>query len=190
MSELNQTLKTIEQRYSCRNFDGGKKIEKSKLEAIAAAAVQSPSGMNNQPWRIVVITDKAFIDEMDGAAMKILAEAEDKTAYDRFMERGGRLYYNAPCMFLILKRPGSDLDCGIVTENIALAAESLGVANVICGMAGIAFGMDNEKGGEFRKKALFYDFGEGWEFGMAVLAGYAKETKEPHEPDMSKIKFV
>ena len=184
---MNQTLKTIAERYSCRSYDGVLP-ERSKLEAIAAAAVQSPSGMNNQPWRIVVITDKAFIDEMDDTAMKILSEAEDKGTYNRFMERGGRLYYNAPCMFLILKKPGSDLDCGIVTENIALACESLGIANVICGMAGIAFG--SEKGEEFKKKACFYDFGEGWEFGMTVHAGYAKETKAPHEPDMSKIKWV
>ena len=185
---MNQTLRTIAQRYSCRAYDGTKTIEKSKLDAIAAAAVQSPSGMNNQPWRIVVITDKNFLDEMDAEAMKILAEAEDKGTYNRFMDRGGKLYYDAPCMFLILKRPGSDLDCGIVTQNIALAAESLGLANVICGMAGIAFG--SAKGEEFKKKALFYDFGEGWGFGMTVLVGYAKETKAPHEPDMSKIKFV
>ena len=128
---MNQTLRTIAQRYSCRSYDGSRTIEKSKLEAIAAAAAQSPSGMNNQPWRIVVITDKAFLDEMDAEAMKILAEAEDKGTYNRFMDRGGKLYYDAPCMFLILKRPGSDLDCGIVTQNIALAAESLGLANVI-----------------------------------------------------------
>jgi len=185
---MNETLRTIAQRYSCRAYDGGRTIERSKLDAIAAAAVQSPSGMNNQPWRIVVITDKAFLDEMDAEAMKILAEAEDKTAYERFMNRGGKLYYDAPCMFLILKRPGSDLDCGIVTQNIALAAESLGLANVICGMANIAF--NSARGEEFKKKACFYDFGEGWEFGMTVLVGYAKQPGAPHDPDMSKIKFA
>jgi nitroreductase len=181
---MNETLKTIAQRYSCRAYDG-KVVEKSKLEAIAVAAVQSPSGMNRQPWEIIVITDKAFIDEMDADGMKILSEAEDKSTYERFMNRGGKLYYNAPCMFLIMKKPGTDLDAGIVSENIALAAESLGLGNVICGMAAIPFYGAN--GEAFRQKA---GFAEGWEFGMAVLVGYAEAPGKPHEPDMSKIRFV
>ena len=181
---MNETLKTIASRYSCRAYES-RLPEKSILEAIALAAVQSPSAMNRQPWQINVITDKAFIDEMDDDGMKILSEADDKTAYERFMARGGKLYYNAPCMFLILKKPGTDLDCGIVSENIAIAAESLGIGNVICGMANIPFSGSN--GEKFKKKA---GFSEGWEFGMAVLAGYASQPDKPHEPDMSKIVFV
>jgi len=181
---MNETLKTIGRRYSCRSYES-REIEKSKLEAIALAGVQSPSAMNRQPWQINIITDKAFIEEMDAEGMRILAEAEDKTAYERFMNRGGKLYYNAPCMFLILKKPGTDLDIGIVTENISLAAESLGLGNVICGMANIA--LTGPKGESYKKKA---GFSEGWEFGMAVLVGYATQPGSPHEPDMSKIVFV
>ena len=181
---MNETLKTIANRYSCRAYES-RLPEKNMLEAIALAAVRSPSGMNRQPWQINVITDKAFIDEMDAEGMKILSEAEDKTTYERFMNRGGKLYYNAPCMFLILKKPGTDMDIGIVSENIALAAESLGLGNVICGMANIA--LSGPKGEAFKKKA---GFSEGWEFGMAVLAGYATQPGAPHEPDMSKIVFV
>ena len=53
---MNETIKTIAQRYSCRAYDG-KLPEKSKLEAIALAAVQSPSGMNRQPWFFVCSAD-------------------------------------------------------------------------------------------------------------------------------------
>ena len=185
MKHMNETLKTIAQRYSCRAYDGSRLPERDKLEAIAAAAVQSPSGMNNQPWQINVITNKAFIDEMDAEGMRILSEAEDKSTYERFMSRGGKLYYNAPCMFLILKKPGTDLDAGIVSENIALAASALGLGNVICGMAAIPF--NGPKGESLKKRA---GFTEGWEFGMTVLAGYAEKPGTPHEPDMSKIRFI
>ena len=181
---MNETLKTIAQRYSCRAYDG-KAIKKDKLGAIALAAVQSPSAMNRQPWQINIITDKNFIDEMDADGMKILSEAEDKSAYERFMNRGGKLYYNAPCMFLILKKPGTDCDIGIVSENISLAASSLGLGNVICGMAAIPF--NGAKGELFKQRA---GFSEDWEFGMAVLVGYAEKSGTPHEPDMSKIKFI
>ena len=181
---MNETLKTIAGRYSCRAYDG-RLPEKEKLDAIALAAAQSPSGMNRQPWRVAVITNKAFIDEMDAEGMRLISEYEDKSAYNRFMERGGTLYYGAPCMFLILKQPGTDTDAAIVSENIALAASSLGLANVICGMAAIPF--SGPKGGDFKRRA---GFEEGFEFGMAVLVGFEKGPGKPHEPDMSKIKYI
>ncbi len=181
---MNETLRTIAQRYSCRAYDG-RLPEKEKLEAIAMAAVQSPSGMNRQPWQVVVITNKPFIEEMDAEGMRILSEAEDKTTYERFMSRGGTLYYDAPCMFLILKQPGTDLDTGIVSENIALAAASLGLGSVICGMAAIP--LNGPKGSTFKQKIGFPD---GWEFGMAVLVGCAESAGTPHEPDTSKIRYM
>ena len=184
---MNETLNTIANRYSCRSYDG-RLPEENQLEAIAKAAVQSPSAMNRQPWRIIVLTDKNLLDQMDAEGMKILSEAEDKSAYERFMQRGGKLFYNAPCMFIIFKKPGTDLDIGIVSENISLAASSLGLGNVICGMAAIPF--NGENGELFKQKAGFPDISEGWDFGMAVLVGYAVTPGTPHEPDMAKIRFI
>lgn len=181
---MNETLRTISQRYSCRDYDG-RLPEKEKLEAIALAAVQAPSAVNRQPWQIKVITNKIFIEEMDAEGMRILSEAEDKTFYERIMSRGGKMFYNAPCMFLILKKPGTDLDTGIVSQNIALASTSLGLGNVICGMAAIPF--NGPKGDEFKKRAGFSD---GWEFGVAVLVGYSKSTYSPHIPDITKIQYI
>ena len=180
---MNETLRTIAQRYSCRSYDP-RPVEKEKLEAIAMAAIQSPSAMNFQPWEIVVITDKPFLDKMDADAMDILSKAEDKSAYERFMNWGGKLFYNAPCMFLILSK-GGGADIGIVSENIALAATSLGLGNVICGMASVPFNGSN--GEEYKKKA---GFSEGWGFGLSVLVGYEAKVGTPHEPDKSKIRFV
>lgn len=182
---MNETLNIIAKRYTCRAYDG-KLPEKEKIEAIAAAAVQSPSAMNRQPWQIVVVTDKSFIKEMDDEGMQILSEKEDKSVYNRFMERGGTLFYNAPCMIFVLKQPETDLDCGIVSENIAIAAASLGLGSTICGMAAIP--LSGSKGESFKKKTGISD---GWQFGIAVLVGYPVEkTGKPHAPDMSKIRFI
>lgn len=181
---MNETLRIMNERYSCRAYDG-RLPEKEILDKIATAAVQSPSAMNRQPWQVNIITNKILIDEMDAEGMRILAHAEDKTVYERFMERGGRLFYNAPCMFLILKQPGTDLDCGIVSENIALAATALGLGNVICGMAGVP--LSGEKAEILKQKAGFPD---GYEFGMSVLVGYALNASTPHEPDLTKIYWI
>ncbi len=181
---MNETLKTIKNRYSCRSFTG-EAIEKEKVEAIALAGVQAPSAMNMQPWEILVIQDKALLEEMDAAAMDMIAKQEDKSLYERMMSRGGKLFYNAPCMFMIVKKTQTDLDCGIVTENIALAASSLGLGNVICGLARLPFA--TEKGEEFRKKLI----PEGYEFGMAILVGYATNKEgTPHEADLAKVRYI
>ncbi|MCL2407903.1 MAG: nitroreductase [Defluviitaleaceae bacterium] len=186
---MNQTLKTIESRYTCRNYDGCP-VEREKLDAIALTAVQAPSAMNRQPWEIVVITDKALIDEMDAEAMNALAEREDKTMYERIKERGGKIFYNAPCVFIVNKMTDTgsnwvDLDCGIVTQNIALAAESLGLGNCICAM--MAIPLNGANGAKYKNKL---NITEGREFGMAVLVGHAAAPGTPHTPNMEKVKFI
>ena len=181
---MNETLQTIKNRYACRSYTG-EAIEQEKVEAIAMAAVQAPSAMNKQPWEIIVIRDKDFIEEMDAAVMDMFSKQEDKTSYNVMMSRGGKVFYNAPCMYVIAKKENSDLDCGIVAENIALAASSLGLGNVICGIAGLAY--NTEKGKEFKAKVI----PEGYEFGTTVLVGYAtNEAGTPHEADVTKIKYI
>ena len=181
---MNETLQTIKNRYSCRSYTGVP-LEKEQAEAIALAAVQSPSAMNRQPWKILVLQNKELIDEMDAILMEHLSKQEDKSAYERMMGRGGKVFYNAPCMFIIAKKEGTDLDCGIVSENIALAASALGLGNVICGMAGFVFG--TEKGAAIKTKVI----PEGYDFGVAVLVGHAADNAgTPHEPDMEKIIYL
>lgn len=181
---MNETLQTIKNRYSCRSYTG-EAVEKEKIEAIAMAAVQAPSAMNMQPWEIIVVRDKELLDDMDKTTMEMLGGQEDTTVYDRMMSRGGKMFYNAPCMFVIAKKEGADLDCGIVAENIALAASSLGLGNVICGLAKLCF--TTNKGEEYKEKLI----PEGFELGMTVLVGYpVSDEKTPHQVDMSKIRYI
>lgn len=183
---MNETLKVIERRYSCRDYKDEIPSDEI-LQAIAKAAVQAPSGVNRQPWRVIVVKDKELIKDMEEAGLNHLAAMEDKSHYDRIMERGGKLFYHAPCMIVVpVESPSVMIDCGIVCQNIALAATSLGVDNVICGLARTSFA-DEKKAKEFRKRL---GFPEGYEFGCSVLLGYANTTKEPHEPDIAKISFI
>jgi len=184
---MNEVLSAIAQRFSCRGYDG-RPVEREKLDALVKAALQAPSAMNIQPWEIIVITNKWLVDELDAACMETLGQAEDKTFYNAMMERGGKVYYNAPCLFVILKQPSArraDIDCGIVTQNICLAAHSLGLDNVIVGMGEIPF--NGPRGEEFKQHIGWTD---GMEFGMGVLVGYGNVKKEPHEINMAKARFV
>jgi len=183
---MNEVLKAIQERFSCRDYTG-KALSNDEVQVLAQAALASPSGMNLQPWHISIVTDKALIDEMDAVGMEVLASAPDKSAYERVMSRGGKIFYNAPCM-VVLSTDGSALskfDSGILVENVALAAHSIGLGSVICAMAGIPLG--GPKGPELKAKLKFP---EGYDFSMAILVGEVQTGKEPHELDPSKVTII
>jgi len=181
-----QTINSILTRFSCRDF-ADTPLTDEQVKALTDAALASPSAMNRQPWRIIIITDKALIDEMDAEGMNILRTAEDKSGYERVMARGGRIFYGAPCMMMVAS-DGSDyaaMDCGILSQNVCLAAHSMGLGSVICGMARIP--LSGVRGDEFKKRMQFPD---GYDFGIAILLGAVKTGKEPHELDMGKVTII
>ena len=183
---MNETLKTIAERYSCRDFTGTP-VTDGQIKALVEAAAAAPSAQNRMPWHVIVINDKVLIEQLDGEGMRILAAAENKNSYERIISRGGKMFYHAPCM-IIATSDGSTfsmIDCGILIQNVALAAHSLGLGNVICGMARVLFSGDE---GEERKKRLNFPDGHG--FGISILVGEAKCGKEPHALDMNKVTIV
>ena len=75
----------------------------------------------------------------------------------------------------------SPLDAGIAVENIALAAEELGLGNVIIGC--IYDALRGEKS-EYFGKALH--FPEGYQFEIAIAVGHKAVEKEPHTYNVDK----
>ena len=185
---VNETLEVLKTRYSCPAF-ADELPPREKLEAIAEAAIQSPSGTNSQPWRVVVVTDKGLLDEMEEETLRMMAQIPAyKGFYDAVTAKGIKLFYNAPCMIVLpcdKRDPYAQYDCGIVSQSIAVAAHSLGVANRIVAINEVAF--QGEKGSYFKEKL---HFPENYEFGLAVLLGNAAAEKAPHQPDPEKIIYV
>ena len=180
---MNETLRTISERYSCRDFADGPLTEE-QLDTILRAALAAPSGRNAQPWKIIVVTDKAFIDELDAEGMKIIAGNEDQSYYNLITSRGGRLLYNAPCLLMVVIDDSkyAPIDCGILVQNIALAAHALGLGSVICAMAGLA--LEGERDDEFYERLEIPD---GYGFGMGVLIGTPNSSKPPHELEWDRV---
>jgi len=184
----NETLKVLKERYSCPAFTD-ELPEREQLEAIAQAAIESPSGTNSQPWRVIVVTDKALLREVEDETLRMMAQIP---AYRHFYEAvtstGMKLFYNAPCMIVLpmdKRDPYAQYDCGTVSQSIAAAAQSVGVASRIIAIPEVAF--LGEKAAELKEKLCFP---ENYEFGLAVLLGKAAKTKAPHQPDGEKILYI
>jgi len=181
---MNETLKTIAERYSCRSFTGTP-VEREKLDAILMAGLQAPTAGNSQRFRLIATDRKELIDEIDAALIEMI-KAANPAQMDRINERGGKVFFNASAaIFVPIEHTGpwsAELDAGIVVENMALAAQSLDVGNIIVLAPRTLFSGDQAD--EWKKKL---QFPQGFEFGIALLLGYATDFGKPHEPDTEKV---
>ena len=109
----------IMERHSTHAFSN-LPIEKAKVTALLEAARWAPSSRNNQPWRLIMVTDPQVLASLKPA-----------------LARGNQWAFDAPLIIVMTADPDSDdiidgkpyylFDCGIATENLLLQAFSMGL---------------------------------------------------------------
>lgn len=124
-TEMNQTLETIFNRTSIRSYSD-KQVEKDQIMTLLKAGMSAPSAVNKQPWEFIVIDDKDLMgkigDEFKNAGMIKKASCAIIVCGDMNLTLGGDVQE-----FWVQ-------DCSAATENILLAAHSLGLGAVWCGV--------------------------------------------------------
>lgn len=118
---MNETLKVLETRRSCRNFKPDM-VNEDDLKAILRAGTYAATGMGKQSPVIIAVTDKKTRDEISEANRKIGGWGE---GFDPF--------YGAPVILIVLakKEVATHVyDGSLVMGNLMNAAESLGVASI------------------------------------------------------------
>ena len=118
----NETINHILDRRSIRAYKP-EAIPADVVETLLTAAVHAPTARNSQPWQFIVIDDRAQLDKIVGLS-----------PYTKMMAQ-------APLAILVAgmpeKCPGYWVDdCGAATQNILLAAKSLGLGSCWCGIHG------------------------------------------------------
>lgn len=171
---MNETLKVLETRRSCRNFKPDM-VSEEELQEIIKAGTYAPTGMGKQSPLIIAVTNKELRDQIAEENRKI---GGWKEGFDPF--------YGAPVILIVL----ADRTCrthvydgSLVMGNLMNAAESLGVASIWIHRA------KEEFDSEFGKKILT-DLGiEGDYEGIGHCAlGYAAE--EPKDAAARKENYV
>ena len=112
-------LDVIMSRYSVRSYTG-EKVSAEQIETLLKAGMAAPSGMNQQPWRFVVVDDPDVMDSMTPwgadtwkAAGTVIVVCGKTTMGENNDEN-----------------PLWQADCAAVTENILLAAKALNLGAV------------------------------------------------------------
>ena len=164
---MNETLKVLESRRSCRKFKG-EMIKEDELNAVLKAGTYAPSGMNRQSSVIIAVTDKKMRNKISEENRKIGG-----------WEDGFDPFYGAPVILIVLADKSLSstyiYDGSLVMGNLLNAAESLGLGSIWIHRAKEEFESD------FGKK-LLADLGIKGDFeGIGHVAlGYKDEggTKE------------
>ncbi len=168
------TTEAIRLRSSTRGYTE-QPLTESEIGTLIHAGLQAPTATNRQEIHFTVLE----------AGNPLLQEIEDeKNRMRNTAEPDQNFYYGAPVVVILSAESGfkwSPVDAGIAVENIALAAEELGLGSVIIGC--IYDALRGEKK-EYFGKALH--FPEGYEYEIAIAIGHKAVEKVPHTYNADK----
>ncbi len=176
---MNEVLKAIGSRSSIRGYTD-EKLSDDELNILLRAGLEAPTATNRQEIHFTVVS----------GSNPLLAEIEAvKNEQRGIADPPHNFYYEAPAVIILSAEKAfswSSVDAGIAVENIALAAESLGLGSLIIGC--IKDALSGEKAGYFAEKL---HFPEGYGFEIAVAVGHRAVEKEPHEYQLEKnVSFI
>ena len=163
---MNEVIKNIMSRRSCRSFDPDKIPSEDILRQIAEAGTWAPTGMGYQKPIILAVTNKEMRDRISKMNAEIMGVKSDP-------------FYGAPAMFIVLVEnwANAQYDGPCVMQTLMLAAESLGVNTCWIHRAKEEF--EREEG-----KQILRDLGiEGDYIGIGHVAlGYAVKPLQKPKP--------
>lgn len=117
----NEVLRIIHQRKSVRHFTD-QDISRKQLETLVKAGMAAPTAVNRQSWAFYIATNRSQLDEMANVLpyAKMLTQAPAAIVVCGDLIKAGDLKDDEYWA----------LDCSAATENILLAAESMGLGAV------------------------------------------------------------
>ena len=118
---MNDTLKTIFARKSVRSYRT-EAVSDEKLQMLVRAGMAAPTAVDKRPWEFVVVTDRA-----------VLKQLADALPYAKMAERAAAAIVVGGDVRRQWGGMESDywiMDCSAATQNILLAAESMGLGAV------------------------------------------------------------
>ena len=132
-------VEALKARRSIRNFDPSYEITKEQMDTIIEASLNSPSALNLQDQDIIVVRNKEVIDKIDKIIMEKVPEDARKRFEDRRNKFGNRNFATYDCSALICivnnerSGPISDIDAGILSMSVMVAAQGVGLGSVPLG---------------------------------------------------------
>lgn len=162
----NDTVDLIISRRTVRSYTP-QNLTAEQITTLLECAKWAPSARNMQPCHVRVLCDKNTLDEMNTDFKNVVGW--NTPAYTRWDTNP--VYQGAPALIFIFAKPGSQLDAGLMCQNMVIAAQSLGLNSCIIGSIGALFASPEGKKWYTALKAP-----EGTEFMISVAVGTGAEN--------------
>ncbi len=171
-------IENIMTRRSIRKYKP-QPVGRDTVETIVRCGINAPNGMNRQPWEIRIVDSPEYIDGITA----LCREKDDRMGKDSTMVT---MFRNAYTVIFVGAQNNANLDCGIMGENMVLAAWGMGLGTCFLG-GPIAFMKNTPECKPYLDKL---GFSEGTELIYAIAVGYPDENPDAKSRDESKWKFV
>jgi len=177
----NPVIDAILSRQTIREYTPAQ-IAPDQLETLLLAALRAPSGRNTQPIHARFCQNAGMLREMQIDFKNIVGwdtPVHTKSDVNPF-------YHNAPTFAFLFAQGDSRMEAGLMSENICIAAQGLGLGTVLVGSVGPLF--SDAAAGPKWKRAL--NIPEGWVFQVGVGIGYPDETPEMKPRNEEQIQVI
>lgn len=170
---VNETLKSIKQRRSIRSFKD-EQIKEEELQAVLEAGLYAPNA-GDQAWHFTVVQNRELLDRLNLAAK----EAAKQMEFEHLRELGNNemfnCLYDAPTLVIVSGSKQApvplEADCAAATQNLLLAAESIGLGS--CWIFFVMLAFYSPQGSELRIELAMP---EGYKPYYAAVFGYKKDA--------------
>ena len=165
---------------SIRNYKDSL-INKETLDEILKCGVNAPNDKNLQAYEIRVLSP-ALIDSIKSAVVKDNPQIGEREGFKN-------IFVDAPCVLSIAYDTTYDMsqvDCGLLGENIILSAWSKGIGSCCLGSSA-RWIKDSPSAKPYLDKI---GVSEGYELLYCIALGYPDETPEAKPRTMDKIKYM
>lgn len=183
---MNETMQSILNRRSIRAF-GPKQVPDQDLKQIVEAGRYAATGMGAQPWHFTVVQNPEVISWIVKRNADTMAVSDNPKTAARGKDPSFHTFFHAPTVIIVSGREGplTNADCANATQNMAVAAQSLGIGScyIVMFLRGFADHMD--------ELAARLELPEGFKPLFSLALGYASgpaPTPAPREENVTYIR--
>lgn len=180
-SKENVVIETIMSRRSIRKYKP-QAVNRDTMQIILDCGINAPNGQNKQSWEIRVVDNPEFINGLT----EIYKKENPNVANDPNFKN---MFRNASTVVFIANDTSYDLsqiDCGLLGENMILSAWSMGIGS--CCLGGpTRFMTSAPAAAEYLKKL---DIPEGYQLLYCIAFGYPDETPAAKPRNAAKVKYI
>lgn len=157
-------------------------ISRDTLDIIMKHGLNAPNGKGIQAYEVRVIDNPALLKEISEAVVKDMPQVGERPGFEN-------IFVNAPCAVFIAAYDDYDLsqvDCGLLGENIILSAWSMGIGS--CCLGSSARMMTSSEAAAPYLQRL--NFSAGYQLLYCIGLGYPAESPAAKPRKEEKVQYV